>query len=272
MFDTNPNLIQDGPPPAQTSSNSPWVKWPVPLVLIHDGGGTIFSYYLLGEIGRPVWGIANPRFDTNDSWEGGIPAMATQYLKWIKEAVPRGKIIVGGWSLGGLISLEIAKQMAADPYSPHSLLGLIMIDSVCPLVLTESSLSAVQHAVVWGPNTKEETKVKINRCFKEAGKMLMEWTLPSWADVKPKPPPVILLRAKEAVPVPAGSGGVARVDNRRNDPHLGWGEYRKDLVTKVVDIPGHHYNIFEDDKHRVAVTEAIRKVCNELESKAPSGR
>ncbi|EGS17514.1 uncharacterized protein CTHT_0068440 [Thermochaetoides thermophila DSM 1495] len=54
---------------------------PAPLVLVHDGGGTTFCYHFLGYLGRPVYGIDNPHYDSGKAWEGGIPEMAREYLK-----------------------------------------------------------------------------------------------------------------------------------------------------------------------------------------------
>src|SRR4051812_48165028 len=120
MFEiTNPSLIQQGP------KAPPWKKV-APLVLIHDGGGTVFRYHCLGELERTTYAIANPRYATKETWEGGIPEVARHYFKLIKTIIPRGKLILGGWSLGGLISLEIARLVADD--ASLSLVGIVMVD------------------------------------------------------------------------------------------------------------------------------------------------
>ena len=269
MFTQNPSLIQDPPPTTSTSSPPP-----IPLVLIHDGGGTIFSYYMVGNLGRSVHGIANPRYDTGRAWTGGIPEMARHYLAFVKAAVPGGgPVILGGWSLGGLIALEVARLMADDKEGGLRLVGIVMVDSVCPLVLDLSNggkgrLRVVQHAVQWSEYTRQETKDKVMWCFAEAMRMLGGWKLPVWkgegpADDAPPPPRVVLLRATDAVPVV--EEGVARVDLHREDRLLGWGGYQKHLVTKVIDIPGHHYNIFHTDETLDATTEAMRRACLDLE-------
>jgi thioesterase domain-containing protein len=283
MFDENPTLIQEGPDPSEADDGfSPqWSKKPTPLVLIHDGGGTIFSYHCLGDLDRPVYGIANPLYQSGDAWEGGIPEMASTYLGFIKSALPSGSdVIIGGWSLGGLISLEIARQMADDrDRSDLNLLGIVMIDSVCPVMMDVSRMQLVQHAMQWSEHTRQETRERVMRCFSEAVRMLGEWTLPVWdgqqgkgfrASVARRPPPVVLLRAMEKVPVPGGEG-VTRVDIHRTDRQLGWGNYRKDLITKVIDIPGHHFNIFHTEDNLDATTEAIRRACSELEGINSSG-
>ncbi|KAK4100150.1 alpha/beta-hydrolase [Parathielavia hyrcaniae] len=284
MFDGNPTVIQEGPGgPFQNGGVAPKSsKPPTPLVLIHDGGGTIFSYHCLGNLGRPVYGIANPHY-YGGRWEGGIPEMATRYLQFIKSAVPGGDIIIGGWSLGGLVSLEVARRMADDKDRSLNLLGIVMIDSVCPVVSTPPRVQVLQHVMQWGEHTREETKELVTRCFSEAVRMLGEWTLPAWEKTQgeeeeeglrtpppnTRPPPVVLLRAIGKVPV-AGDG-VARVDIHRLDRQLGWGHYRKDLVIRVIDIPGHHFNIFHTDDNLDTTTEAIIRACLDLEGMGSSG-
>lgn len=83
MNPTNPTLIQKG------LANTP-------LFLLHDGGGTIFQYFLLGPLGRSVYGIENSRFMSGEKWDGGIPEMAREYTKLIKSVVPSGDILIGG--------------------------------------------------------------------------------------------------------------------------------------------------------------------------------
>jgi pimeloyl-ACP methyl ester carboxylesterase len=272
MFDDEIQLVQS---PDLLGHASPWTREPIPLVLIHDGGGTIFSYYCLGELDRPVHGIPNPHYTSGSSWEGGIPEMAAHYLKLIKSAVPSGDILLGGWSLGGLISLEIARQLADEKDRLLNLVGIVMVDSVCPVVRTPPRLPVVQHAIQWSEHTRQETRDRVMGCFSEAMRMLKEWSLPVWdgehhkgrsgfrGPLASRPPPVVLLRALEPVPVP--EGGVSRVDVHRLDSQLGWGNYRKDLITEVIDIPGHHFNIFHTEDTVDTTTEAIKRACLELE-------
>ncbi|KAK1756938.1 hypothetical protein QBC47DRAFT_298270 [Echria macrotheca] len=288
MFAENPSLIQEAPLSAS------WLK-PTPLVMIHDGGGTTFSYYLLGNLDRTVYGIANPHFRSGEAWEGGIPEMARYYVDLIKSVIPRGKVILGGWSLGGLISLQVARILAEDP--TVQVLGIIMIDSVCPKLVPTNIVRVAQHAIEWSPTTRQETRDSIMRCFAEASRMVGEWTLPDWEDkaaqssepgafdrnvdtawaaqvsqpplIKPSPPPVILLRATE--PVPVIEEGVSRVDIHRSDRHLGWDQYRKDLIKEVIDLPGvHHFNIFVGENSLDTTTAQIKKAIRSIEIRAPA--
>ncbi|KAI2602584.1 alpha/beta-hydrolase [Hypoxylon sp. NC1633] len=107
---TNPALVNPGPREAQLSVLA---KPPAPLVLVHDGGGTAFSYHLLDPINRPIWGIENARLHQGGWWDGGIREMAAYYVELLGNIMPAGgDILLGGWSLGGHLSLEMAHQIA----------------------------------------------------------------------------------------------------------------------------------------------------------------
>ncbi|KAJ2976488.1 hypothetical protein NQ176_g4922 [Zarea fungicola] len=96
----------------------------LPLFLFHDGGGSTLAYHCLEPMGRFVYGVNNPCF-FKKPFES-IPKMAVQYVKRVKATVAapnfpakrKGKkpvdILVGGWSLGGMTSLEVARQLAGD--------------------------------------------------------------------------------------------------------------------------------------------------------------
>jgi len=84
FFETNPTQLQ------HASGDT------VPIFLIHDGGGTIFQYFLLGDLSRDVYGIYDPKFECESGWEGGMIEMAQEYLKLIKATRRAGPIFLGG--------------------------------------------------------------------------------------------------------------------------------------------------------------------------------
>ncbi|KAL1872671.1 hypothetical protein Daus18300_004217 [Diaporthe australafricana] len=289
--DENPGLMyepEDGPDPLNCSRT--------PLVLIHDGGGTCFSYYCLNPIGRLVYEIHNPHFCSGKPWPGGIPEMARHYVELMRKAVPQGQILLGGWSLGGLLSLEMARVLVND--HQFTVLGLVMMDSICPSAYSaktrEVKAAIVPYKHQFGPNTKQETIEGVERCFVEARKAVESWHMPRWGksdgegndkaenntkvsdlgEAQPqirtpssgiKCPPTILLRAREAVPTEPGE--VSFVDVTRHSRSLGWEEYQKDFLEEIVDIPGHHFSIFAWE-HIDNVSERLMEACNALEKMA----
>jgi hypothetical protein len=80
------------------------------------------------------------------------------------------------------------------------------------------------------------------------------------------PPPTILLRSQEYVPVPKSTSprAVSRVDVARNNPFLGWEQFHPDLIQAVLPIPGHHFNVFSE-QHISTTEEQIRVACDTLD-------
>ncbi len=93
-------MFVDGPNPTKVQGLPPHKRFskPAPIVLIHDGGGTTFSYFIIGNLQREVWAIHNPNYWTADLWEGGMDEMARHYIALMKDAGISGPIILGGKS------------------------------------------------------------------------------------------------------------------------------------------------------------------------------
>ncbi|UNI25041.1 hypothetical protein JDV02_010749 [Purpureocillium takamizusanense] len=169
MFPGGPNPIQVQFLPPYKQANPP----PTPIVLIHDGGGTIFSYFILGGLNRDVWAVFNPKFFDGEPWEGGMDEMARHYIDLIVEAGISGTIYLGGWSLGGFLSLTMARMLADDPSTDLSIAGFLIIDS--PYHLARAKI----------PTQTTKSKIDgipplVQKAFDNCDAMLQHWDLPSW--------------------------------------------------------------------------------------------
>lgn len=186
--------------------------------------------------------------------------------------------------------MEMSRILAED--SLYSVIGIVMIDSISPDAFRSKALSEVSlvpHKQVYNQNTRQETIEGMERCFAEARKSIESYHLPSW-DLSSErastetggtekhagtrshvsqiaPPRAILLRAKDSAP--AEPGEVGFVDVCRDDRQLGWGPYRKGLFHEIIDIPGHHFNVFAWE-HIETVSEELMDACRTLENLATS--
>ncbi|KAF2150239.1 alpha/beta-hydrolase [Myriangium duriaei CBS 260.36] len=254
-----------------------------PLVLLHDGGGTIYSYHALGPLHRDVYGISNPKFESDLAWEGGIPEMALTYADMIRENIPAGPVLLGGWSFGGLLALELSKIFEDDP--DHSIVGLVLIDTPYPKDRHGGELSGLNFLPDI-PGVRPRVRAKIHKALQRARSMVASWELPSWEDEgyvsgtssassssedllgststpRRKLPPAVLLRAVDKVEAmdklrPASSTPL--VDIFRQHPSLGWSEYDNSFINVVWDIPGDHFSIFSAP-YITQVTEKILSAC-----------
>ncbi|RYP05217.1 hypothetical protein DL764_003959 [Monosporascus ibericus] len=144
-----------------------------PLVLIHDGGGTTFGYFILGDLQRDVWAVHNPHFLTGEPWDGGIDGMAQHYVGLLQKAGITGNILLGGWSLGGYLALTMAHLLASKPSSAIRVAGLLLVDSPYHVPTRRLETSHCDPAIKGLPDL-------VRKSFSNCTEMLRKWELPRW--------------------------------------------------------------------------------------------
>ncbi len=85
-----------------------------PLFCIHGLGGHVAAFLPLAQglaDGRPVYGLQAQGLDPGQEPHDRIEAMAAWYVQEIRDVQPQGPYLLGGWSMGGLIALEAARQL-----------------------------------------------------------------------------------------------------------------------------------------------------------------
>jgi len=99
-----------------------------PLFLVHPGEGLALAYEpLAAELpGHAVYGINNPRFGDADNAFDSVEEMARCYLGYARAACGEGTLFVGGWSFGGVVAFEMARQLRE---SGQPVEGVILVDS-----------------------------------------------------------------------------------------------------------------------------------------------
>jgi thioesterase domain-containing protein len=88
-----------------------------PLFLMHPVGGSVMAYYQLARYLRPeqpVYAIENQVvFNPQARIYRTITEMATSYIEEIQTVRPQGPYLLGGYSMGGLVAFEMARQLMA---------------------------------------------------------------------------------------------------------------------------------------------------------------
>jgi thioesterase domain-containing protein len=95
--------------PLQTKGTQP------PFFCIHPMGGTVFCYRRLAELlgrGRPFYALQAAGLDGLRPPETTAEALAADYIESIRTVQKQGPYFLGGWSLGGLIAFEMARQLS----------------------------------------------------------------------------------------------------------------------------------------------------------------
>ena len=86
-----------------------------PLFCIHALGGTLFNYYdLVRKLGedRPIYGLQSRGIDGKQQPFDRVEDMAGYFIRSIQTIQPQGPYFLIGYSFGGILAFEIARQLA----------------------------------------------------------------------------------------------------------------------------------------------------------------
>lgn len=101
-----------------------------PIFVIHPSGGGVICYSELSKAlgkDRPFFALQAKNYMQKNSQYVSIEDMASNYLELALKTIPSGDFILGGWSLGGVVAFEMARQLNKPNFEP-----IILIDSPTP--------------------------------------------------------------------------------------------------------------------------------------------
>ncbi|MGE5334111.1 MAG: amino acid adenylation domain-containing protein [Nitrososphaerota archaeon] len=110
-----------------------------PLFCIHPAGGIVFPYYTLAPyLGKdqPLYGIQDPDLYNKRSTVKSIEEMAAQYVTVLRTVQPEGPYYLMGWSVGGLVAYEMARQLTRHG---QVIATLIILDTAAPTPLKRAA-------------------------------------------------------------------------------------------------------------------------------------
>ncbi|MBD2365339.1 amino acid adenylation domain-containing protein [Anabaena minutissima FACHB-250] len=88
-----------------------------PLFLIHALGGNVIGYQTLVrhlDAEQPVYGLQAQGLDGKQAPHTRVEDMASHYIKEIRTVQPHGPYLLGGFSSGGTVAFEMARQLVAQ--------------------------------------------------------------------------------------------------------------------------------------------------------------
>jgi thioesterase domain-containing protein len=86
----------------------------IPVFLVHPVGGDVLCYLdLARELGpgRPIYGLQAPDPEPGKEPLSRIEDLAERYLEAVRRVRPNGPYLLGGWSMGGLVAFDMARQL-----------------------------------------------------------------------------------------------------------------------------------------------------------------
>jgi thioesterase domain-containing protein len=238
-----------------------------PIFLVPGSGGGVRRFEnLAAEFAsdRPVFGIESLALSRETRRTFTIESAARELLDAVRAAQPNGPYLLGGYSLGGLIALEIARLLAAD----GEMVGpLLMLDCYGPpeFSSTFGKVCAVAgYFAALSLNQKKNflaeryqlLRASLSRQFgaqpPEAAAMdalMKQEDAAAWryvSDTAPYDGDVLLIFASQ------------RLASAPKHAFGGWrGVFRGRVETRV--MPGTHYHLLEK-KNAPAVAQAIRSI------------
>lgn len=99
---------------------------------VHGLGGGVVGYAALARLlgpEQPFYGLQSYGVEPGQSADTTIEAMAARYVAAMREVQPRGPYALGGYSYGGTVAFEMARQLEAQGEAVEP---LVMLDTPAP--------------------------------------------------------------------------------------------------------------------------------------------
>lgn len=126
--------------PIQTSGELP------PLFCVHPVGGNVLCYAQFARhLGpnQPLYGLQSVGLSGAQEPLTHIEEMAATYIEALQEIQPNGPYYLAGWSMGGVVAIEMAQQLQA---SGQEVALVALIDSYAPSAMSEREADEVSLA------------------------------------------------------------------------------------------------------------------------------
>ncbi len=117
-----------------------------PIFLVHPPGGIVLCYRELADQvdpDRPLFGIRSRGLHGSEQMPTTVEEMAAEYVQATRTVWHDGPLVLGGWSLGGIIAYEMAQQLSdsGDDVQAILLLDTSIPDGASDLVPAEDRVS-----------------------------------------------------------------------------------------------------------------------------------
>ncbi|MFF3334543.1 amino acid adenylation domain-containing protein [Streptomyces sp. NPDC002888] len=101
-----------------------------PLFMVHPMGGNVLCYLRFARhlsADQPLYALQAAGADPGVAPLRSLPELAESYLAAIRRVQPHGPYTIGGWSFGGFVAFEMARQLTA---AGEEVADLIVLDTV----------------------------------------------------------------------------------------------------------------------------------------------
>ncbi|MFY1824898.1 alpha/beta fold hydrolase [Myxococcus fulvus] len=259
-----------------------------PVFLVHAVGGAVGPYRLLSRwmgTEHPVYAFQSPGLDGAEAPLENMDELVRRYVAALRAVRPEGPYVLGGWSMGGVVAFQMARELERQGQRVEQ---LVLLDSFAStdelltqvpddaLLLAGMSMDLARTAGVESTLRPEslvglseaEQLARVVSHAREAGWLPREVgdeALRAWRDVTRanlrvlstfRPGayggPVLLLRAKDAR------------RERTVEPTHGWSRWVAEAKIEVEDVPGTHYSLLHAPHVQALARRLVKRLSEPL--------
>lgn len=274
-----------------------------PLFLTHPMGGNVLCYVPLARHlpdDQPLYAFQASGGEAGTDPLRTVPEIAASYTAAMRRVQPEGPYVIGGWSFGGFVAFEMARQLRAagaevarvilldtvalgpveerQAYTDEALLGWFFWELLLlgrggdsPLEAIPAELTTLEEkfdfiarvATGEGILPPDSRGTLVSRLF---GVYESNWRATQDYVPGPGTDDITLIRASEPLPqvlrAMHGAGST-----QHTDPANGWHTMTAGRV-EVVQVPGDHLSIMEEP-HVAQVARAVAELARHRDDPAP---
>ncbi|KUI69012.1 Conidial yellow pigment biosynthesis polyketide synthase [Cytospora mali] len=215
----------------------------IPLYLFHDGSGRCSMYSKLAVPGYNLFGVFSPR---TAPFGPVVHTMEDLAALYIEKAGLRNqqRVMLGGWSFGGVLAFEVAKQLQSHGIS---VLGVILIDSPPPLNHEPLPQAVIDYVVNRLPVRLSLTRDDLSAQFSKHANLLKHYHPAQAPGVELPGPPCVLIRCTRTFDTERLCGVSYPwlcSTEFREDAAKGW-EQVVGAELQVNDLDCNHFDVFD---------------------------
>ncbi|MEU3712880.1 amino acid adenylation domain-containing protein [Streptomyces catenulae] len=261
-----------------------------PMFFVHPMGGNVLCYVRFAKYlpdDQPFFALQAAGVDPGTEPLRSVEEIAASYIAAIRRVQPSGPYVIGGWSFGGFVAFEIARQLRAAGEELHR---LVLLDTTAlnpgrrlttgddallgwffwELLWLQRGGDSPLEVIPAGLTTLDEkfdfiAQLAIDEGVLPAGstgavvRRLFHVYEANWRAAFAYRPEVVeqdmvLIHASEPLPDVLNSMHTA-IESLHKDPTNGWRERTSGEFT-VLDVPGDHLTIMEEPH----IAHMVRKI------------
>ncbi len=240
-----------------------------PLFCVHPAGGNVLCYFELAQhLGKeqPFYGIQSFGLEYGQAPYTQVIDMAKFYLKEVQTHQPHGPYQLAGWSFGGLVAFEMARQLQTED-KDVSLVALL--DAPAPSFTQEDQCSEDDAQLLVNLFAGEDIILSLEHLRQLTSDKQLHYVIEQGKKVDLFPPDVDIMQAQRLMQVYKTNVSTAkryapnfysgkiilfqateRDEDISLEPDLGWRGYATEGV-EIIQVPGSHQNMMRSPQIKI---------------------